>query len=182
MIRLGLRLTLGGGREAAVRLVVTAAAVALGVALLFLALAGINATDAQNSRYAWLNTGLTSTAADTAENAAAKDAGAQNAAWWLIRADTFDGREIARVDVAATGPDAPVPPGIPRLPGPGEYYASPALAELIRDTPADQLAARFPGTPVGTIGSAALPASDSLIAVVGQRTEQVAAVPGARLV
>ncbi len=34
MIRLGLRLTLGGGREAAARLVVTAIAVALGVGML----------------------------------------------------------------------------------------------------------------------------------------------------
>jgi hypothetical protein len=43
MIRLGLRLTLGGGREAAARLVITAAAVALGVGLLLSSLAGINA-------------------------------------------------------------------------------------------------------------------------------------------
>ncbi len=46
MIRLGLRLTLGGGKEAAVRLIVTAAAVALGVDLLLSALAGINAVNA----------------------------------------------------------------------------------------------------------------------------------------
>src|SRR5450755_4006986 len=57
MIGLGLRLTLGGGREAAVRLAVTAAAVALGVAMLLVTLAGINALNAQNARAAWLNTG-----------------------------------------------------------------------------------------------------------------------------
>ena len=34
--------------------------------------------------------------------------------WWLLRADYFDGQAIGRVDVAATGPDSPVPPGIPR--------------------------------------------------------------------
>ena len=60
MIRLGLRLTLAGGREAAVRLVVTAAAVALGVMLLLAALAGINAVNAQNGRYAWLGSGAAS--------------------------------------------------------------------------------------------------------------------------
>ncbi len=43
MIRLGLRLTLGGGREAAARLVVTAIAVALGVGMLLGALACLNA-------------------------------------------------------------------------------------------------------------------------------------------
>jgi len=53
MIRLGLRLTLAGGREAAIRLVITAAAVALGAMLLLAALAGINAVNAQNARYAF---------------------------------------------------------------------------------------------------------------------------------
>ena len=56
MIRLGLRLTVSGGREAAIRLAVTAAAVGLGVGLLLLTLAGINALHAQDARSAWLNT------------------------------------------------------------------------------------------------------------------------------
>ena len=42
MIRLGLRLTLNGGRESLVRLAVTAFAVALGVGMLLIALAGMN--------------------------------------------------------------------------------------------------------------------------------------------
>lgn len=49
MIRLGLRLTLNGGREAAVRLAVTATAVALGVGMLLVTLAGINAIRAQDT-------------------------------------------------------------------------------------------------------------------------------------
>jgi len=57
VIRLGLRLTFGGGKEAAVRLAVTVAAVGLGVGLLLIALSGINAINAQNARTAWLNTG-----------------------------------------------------------------------------------------------------------------------------
>jgi hypothetical protein len=57
MIRLGLRLTLNGGREAMVRLVLTAVAVALGVTLLLAAVAGINAVNTQNVRYAWLSSG-----------------------------------------------------------------------------------------------------------------------------
>ena len=48
---------------------------------------------------------------------------------WLLRDDVFDGQVIYRVDVAVTGPSSPVPPGIPRDPGPGQYYASPALAQ-----------------------------------------------------
>ena len=59
MIRLGLRLTLGGGREAALRALVTAAAVALGVGLLLMALAGVNGLHSQTQRGAWLDTSPT---------------------------------------------------------------------------------------------------------------------------
>ncbi|HEX3925286.1 MAG TPA: hypothetical protein VHY31_23600 [Streptosporangiaceae bacterium] len=57
MLRLGLRLTLDGGREAAARLIITAVAVALDVGLLLTTLASIDALRAQNARAAWLNTG-----------------------------------------------------------------------------------------------------------------------------
>jgi hypothetical protein len=59
MIRLGFRLTLGGGRDAAARLVMIAIAVALGVALLLTTLAGINAVNTPNTRSAWLYSGPT---------------------------------------------------------------------------------------------------------------------------
>lgn len=169
MIRLGLRLALASGREAAVRLILITAAVALGVGLLLATLSGVNAVNAQDARYAWLNTG------------AAGDAGAATAdpIWWLLRDDTFRGQPIGRVDVAATGPDAPVPPGIPRLPGPGEFYASPALTELLRTTQAAELADRFPGHQAGLIGRAALPAPDSLLVIVGHSPAELAHHPGA---
>ncbi|RSM53859.1 ABC transporter permease [Actinoplanes sp. ATCC 53533] len=157
MIRFGLRLTLAGGREAAVRLVVIALAVALGAGMLLLALAGLNGVTSQNDRYGWAN----SADAPGAERGA-------DPLWWQLRVDGFDRRTVGRVDLAATGPNSPVPPGLPRLPGPGEYYASPALVRLIAATPAAELADRFPGRRLaGTIGPAALPAPDSLVAVVG---------------
>ena len=56
MLGLSLRLAVSGGREALVRLVVLAVAVGLGVGLLLIAVAGINAVNAQNDRYAWLDT------------------------------------------------------------------------------------------------------------------------------
>jgi ribose 5-phosphate isomerase RpiB len=52
VIRLGLRLTLSGGREAAVRLVLLVAAVGVGVGLLLTAVAGVNAVNTQNDRSA----------------------------------------------------------------------------------------------------------------------------------
>ncbi|MFG3301431.1 FtsX-like permease family protein [Micromonospora chersina] len=158
MIRFAVRLSLAGGREAATRLAVIATAVALGVGMLLATLAGMNAVNAQNQRYAWLNTAVAPAAADPSVDPL----------WWLIREDYFHGDSIGRVEVAATGPDSPVPPGIPRLPGPGEYYVSPALGELLHTTPAAQLGDRFPGHEVGTIGEVALPSPDSLLIVLGR--------------
>lgn len=172
MIRLGLRLTINGGREAAVRLVLLVAAVGLGVGLLLIAVSGINAVNTQNGRYAWFSTG------DTARVVGAAKAAA-DPLWWLIRADRFDGQLIGRVDVAATGLTSPVPPGIAHLPGPGEYYASPALASLLRDIPASHLGDRYPGRQIGTIGGAALPSPNSLIIIIGHSAAQMAQMPGA---
>jgi hypothetical protein len=172
VIRLGLRLTVSGGREAIIRLVVLAAAVGLGVGLLLTAVSGINAVNSQNDRIAWMATG--SWVRDGGPEPATQDP-----LWWLIRGDNFDGQTIARVDVAATGPASPVPPGIPRLPGPGQYYVSPALAALLRDTPASELADRYPGHQAGLIGNGALPSPDSLIIIIGHTPAQMASMPGA---
>jgi len=86
------------------------------------------------------------------------------------------------VDVAATGPRSPVPPGMTRLPGPGQFSASPALARLLRDTPREQLGVRYPGTQVGTIGPAALPAPNSLVIVVGHPVAELSGQRYARTV
>jgi len=184
VIRLGLRMTLNGGREAAVRLAVTAAAVALGVGLLLIALSGMNALNAQNVRTAWLNTGMAHPVPGSGPGASNLGAAPGSSAisdpiWWMFGVDHFAGKTIDRVDVAATGPDSPVPPGISHLPGPGQFYASPALARLLRSTPTDELASRYPRTQVGTIGAAGLPSPDSLIIVVGHTAAELSASPGA---
>jgi len=172
VIGLGLRLAVSGGREAVVRLLILAAAVALGVGLLLTALSAINAVNAQNGRHAWLWTGTTQ------ETPGQAPAGT-DPLWWSTSADDFAGRLVVRVDVAATGPTSPVPPGLPRDPAPGQYYASPALASLLRSTPADQLADRYPGRMAGTIGDAALPSPDSLYIVIGHTPAQMARTPDA---
>jgi hypothetical protein len=169
MIRLGLRLTLGSGREAALRALVTAAAVALGVGLLLACLAGVNGLHAQTDRGAWL---------DTATQAS-QTTSTSDRLWWLSGTDLFGSQAIDRVDVAAAGPNAPVPPGIAHLPGPEEYYASPALTTLIASQPANELRDRFPGRQIGTIGAAALPSPNSLIIVIGHTASQLSRAPGA---
>jgi hypothetical protein len=107
VIRLGLRLTLSGGRDAAVRLVLLVIAVGLGVGLLLTAVAGVNAVNKQNDRYAWFSTGISLKTAYAAKTST-------DPLWWLIRADRFDGQLIGRIDVAATGSTSPAPPGWPR--------------------------------------------------------------------
>ena len=169
MIRLGLRLTLGSGREAALRVLVTAVAVALGVGLLLAALAGVNGLHAQTDRGAWLDTSAQ----------ASPPTSASDRLWWLSSTDQFDNLAIDRIDLAATGPSAPVPPGLSHLPGPGEYYASPTLTALLSSEPANELRDRYPGRQVGTIGAAALPSPNSLIIVVGHTARQLSQVPGA---
>ncbi len=170
MITLGLRLVLSGGREAITRLVVLAAAVGLGVGLLLTVVAATNAVTTWNNRHAWF---LTGTAFVPASHAAAGTA----PLWWHPIGDTFDSQNIYRFDVAATGASSPVPPGVPRDPGPGQYYASPALAALLRATPADQLAGRYPGHLAGVIGDAALPSPNSLVIIIGHTPAQLAHTP-----
>ena len=173
MIRLGLRLAVSGGREAVVRLVILAAAVGIGVGLLLTVISAVNAVGVQNDRYAWLDTGI------PAASSGATTATSHDPLWTLITTDLFDGQGIYRADVAATGATSPVPPGIPRDPGPGQYYISPALSTLRRSVPAGELADRFPGHQAGLIGEAGLPSPDSLIIVVGRSAAQMSHLPGA---
>jgi hypothetical protein len=170
VIGLGLRLVISGGREAITRLVVLVVAVGLGVGLLLTAVAGTNAVTAWNNSHAWLWTG---TAAVPRGPAAGVDP-----LWWHPSDDIFDGQQIDRFDVAATGTSSPVPHGITRDPGPGQYYASPALVALLRSTPANQLADRYPGHLAGTIGDAALSSPNSLIIIIGYTPAQLAGTQG----
>jgi len=170
VIGLGLRLVINGGREAITRLVVLAVAVGLGVGLLLTVVAATNAVSTWNNRHAWFLTGTVFVPPGAATAGIAP-------LWWHPIGDTFDRQNIYRFDVAATGTSSPVPPGISGDPGPGQYYASPALAALLRSTPADQLADRYPGRLAGTIGSAALPSPNSLVIIVGYTPAQLAHTP-----
>lgn len=169
MIRLGWRLALAGGRESAVAIGLTALAVALGTAFLLFALSFEPAMATRYDHAAWRDTpGFVD--AETADEG-------------LMISRTDDhvlGRPLSRMDVAALSSDAPVPPGLPRVPGPGEAFVSPALASLIEMLPADELGDRF-GPVVGTIGPVGLRAPDELAAVVGRDPEALRA-DGARIV
>lgn len=170
MFRFGVRLAVAGGREAVARLALIAIAVGIGVGLLLTAVASIHAVEEQNSRYAWLQSGFAG---------AATPGATEDALWWSLQTDYFQGDRIARVDLAGTGPDSPVPPGIGALPGAGEFYASPALAKLLQDTPRAELGVRYPGSQIGTLGAEALPAPNSMVIVVGHSVADLSQEPNA---
>ena len=172
MLRLALRLSLHSGREALVRLLVTMTAVAVGVAILLAVLADFHAFQVTNDRPFWEGTQRTTQAGKL-------DEPAPNVELWRYSNDIFKGQTIERLDVAALGPDAPLPPGISRLPRSGEYFASPALSALLRATPHEELGARFPGAQVGTIGERALTGPDELVVFVGHSPAELAKVPTA---
>ncbi len=175
MFRLGLRLSLRSGREGLIRLILTAVAVGVGSALLFCVLADFHAFQASNNRPCWECTqGMPE---------GSQPAGpVPNAELWSSSADYFDGQTIERLDLAALGPHAPLPPGISRLPGAGQYYASPALAALLRTVPRDELGDRYPGQLAGTIGDKALTGPDELVIFIGYQPAQLAAFPDVQVV
>ena len=121
MIRLGLRLALSGGRGAAIGLGLTAFAVAVGTAILLFALSFQPALDARYERAAWRRVALPGSGEEPPQGALVS-----------LTDDFIDGRPIVRVHVAALSAGAPVPPGLARLPGPGEAFVSPALARAHR--------------------------------------------------
>ena len=167
MLRLGLQLTLRSGREGLVRLLITAAAVAVGVALLLGVLAEFHAFQANANKPCWSCT----------QGASVPGTLPAHGELWNNSVDFYQGQTISRLDVAALGPDAPVPPGITQLPPAGDYYASPALAALLRTVPADQLGARFPGKLIGTIGQAGLNGAGDLAIYIGHTPAQVNSDP-----
>ena len=168
MLRLGLQLTLRSGREALVRLLITAAAVAVGVTLLLGVVAEFHAFESNAYQQCW---------SCTTGNAVPGTL-PTHGELWNNSVDFYQGQTINRLDVAALGPDAPVPPGVSKLPAPGTYYASPALEALLRTVPADELGDRFPGKLAGTIGQAALSGTNDLVVYVGYTPAALNAVAG----
>ena len=168
MLRLGLQLTLRSGREALVRLLITAGAVAIGVALLLGVLAEFHAYQANANKQCWSCT----------QGARVPGTLPSHGELWNNSVDLYLGQTINRLDVAALGPNAPVPPGITQLPPAGDYYASPALAALLNTVPAGQLGARFPGKMIGMIGQAGLNGAGDLAIYIGHTPAQLNEIPG----
>ena len=95
-------------------------------------------------------------------------------------ASTLDhvGNRTVTVLLVATTEDTRVRiPGSDVVPRPGQYLASPAMADLIASMPADQLAERY-GRQVGVLSEDAVEGPDSLVLVVGMEAPRLAAWQG----
>lgn len=155
-VALALRV-LRADRRTQVATVLTAAGVAVATALVLLLASLPSATEIRAERALWQ---------EPSPGMYAVDGGQVS---WRTSSDEIDGLPITRVDVAplVEPSDVDLPPGIDRLPGPGEMLRSPALAELADNRPAEQLADRFAAEPVGLLGDQALRFPEQLVVLVG---------------
>lgn len=166
-IGLAWRLLRGGGAHGRLASWLTVAAVAVTTGLLLFAVAGNLAFSERADRGAWRN-----------PTPAAHGAVAVEAVIPEYVATGGDTARITQVELAALRPDAPAPPGMRRFPGPGQVWVSPALADLMKRLPADQLADRFGGNPTGILDDEALVHPGELVAVSGERHADLSAGDG----
>jgi hypothetical protein len=140
---LGIRLAVGGGRTSWARLILGTIGVGMAATVLLVAASLGHILSDQAARTAVQQSNTT-----VVPGVAPLD--------YVFGGTQFRGTDINGWYVRATGPNSPVPPGIPRVPGPNEVVLSPALAQLL-DSPAGALLRpRFPERVVGQIGEAGL--------------------------
>ncbi|GAB1515846.1 FtsX-like permease family protein [Actinophytocola sp. KF-1] len=151
-------------RRTQVSTVLTALGVAVATGLVLLLTSLPFATQARAERTLWQHpTGF----ADTGRGVLA----------YSSSEDQVDGQVITRVDVAPLVDEADIalPPGIDRLPAPGEMLQSPELAALAAAKPAAELSDRFGATPAGLLGEDALMFPEQLVLLVGHTPETMPA-------
>lgn len=151
---LGFRLAVGGGRGSIVRLVLSTVGIGLAVAILLVAasLGTVRENRLQRSFDAAVVT-------EPIPGVAPLDYLAQNT--------DFRGSPIALVYLHPTGPNSPVPPGVDRIPAPGEVVVSPKVDELIAADTSGLLKPRLPGKQIGLIDHEALINPNDLVVYVG---------------
>jgi hypothetical protein len=153
---LGARLSVAGRRSGWVRMLLTAVGTAIGVSVLLFAASIPHVLSTHDARVRALSYAPYS----------APVAGVAPLHLSQTR-DLFRGSAIDVEFVRAQGPTAPVPPGLSRVPGPGEAFYSPALSRLLAADDSDLLRARYPFRQVGVIADSGLTSPRELSAYVG---------------
>ncbi len=115
------------------------------------------------------------TAASLQPVIATADANDAGTAGLLIESsrEYYRGSAVSAYEVASWRDTSLTPPGVGRVPGPGEVVVSPALAGALRGDPS--LRDRFPGRVIGLIGREGLTGPRSLVAWVGAPADQLVA-------
>ena len=160
------RLIITGDAASRRRLAGIIAGVMVGVALFLLLAAASQAFGVRSERSTWTHLQGEATSY-TPGTALTPDTG--------IAASALDharGRLVNVVILATTQDTHLRVPGSDVVPRPGQYLASPAMAELIDSLPADQLADRY-GQRVGLLSDDALEGPDSLVLVAGAQEDEV---------
>jgi hypothetical protein len=155
---LGARFALAAGGRARSRLALSAAGVALGALLILVALAVVPTAAARSARLDARTPTLVKGAANAPDGVVVN-------AW----KDRYLGRPISVFQVARVGRHAPVPPGLGRLPRPGEQAVSPAMRELLGSPDHPALARRYRGRTVALVGPAGLVGPGELVVWTGAR-------------
>ncbi|MBN3930464.1 ABC transporter permease [Streptomyces verrucosisporus] len=158
-LAMGVRFALAGGRESWVRTVLTAVGVGLGVAVLLVAASVPNMLGARDAR------------GEAREAFGFGQVERSDHSALHIWSDTeFRGEGVRGRYIEPEGGNPPVPPGVERLPGPGEMVVSPALGELLASPEGELLRERLPQRITGTIGDEGLLGPRELTFLAGSDT------------
>ncbi|MFJ3722478.1 FtsX-like permease family protein [Streptomyces sp. NPDC090045] len=157
---MGTRFAFGGGREGWIRTLLTGVGVGLGVALLLISTAIPGALSARYER------------GDARSTMSSERADAPGPDTLLIAGlrQTYHRKDIEGHMVRAEGPDAPVPPGLKRIPGPGEMALSPALDALLKSSDGALLRERLDARVSEIVGDPGLVGPGELLFYLGSDT------------
>ncbi|MCB5169797.1 ABC transporter permease [Streptomyces bambusae] len=159
-LRMGARFAFGGGREGWTRTLLTGIGVGLGAALLLLTTALPGALAARDLR---------SDARSTWTAPTAEKAGPGTLLFAEVQT-TFRNQDLYGGQLRPEGPDAPLPPGLKRFPGPGELAVSPALKDLLGSPEGRLLRDRLDGPITQTISDDGLIGPGELAFYLGSDT------------
>lgn len=151
-IGLGARLALAGGREGLLRTALTAVGVALGVAVLLLAVCVPGILDGRHAR------------TDARDDMRFGDLPPRGDTTVLSLPvdDTYHDRSVTGRFLRAEGAHPVLPPGVPALPPDGTIIVSPALRDLLASPEGALLRQRYPQPIAGTIGRQGLSGPNEL--------------------
>ncbi|WP_406737880.1 ABC transporter permease [Streptomyces sp. NBC_00853] len=159
---MGARFAFGGGREGWIRTLLTGVGVGLGVALLLI---GTTIPGALAARYERGD-------ARSTMNSERADAPGSDTLLIARVNQTYRHTDIEGHAVRAEGPRAPLPPGLKRIPGPGEMALSPALDALLKSSDGALLRERLDARVVEIIGDPGLVGPGELFFYLGSDTLQ----------